>query len=403
MISLNATKEALGLDKIPERWEAFAPTLKKDTSFFERESLLAFFEEYPLFPVHAEMLLSAAEKVLKNQALTDYLLLLTRAMYDWALIQEDIAALTLPRPRGEEERLPYDMLALLACLPHIPPVYALLRARGVSEKILADSFAVIDTMVPPPPAEKAFDAGNLSWVQHYLHGINLRIGCLFFHRIDDMYKSSFGIYRSSKGEFRLLAEKGTYHLNGHLAAEKDTPEESDFEAVLLETESYYEAFLISEAGLVSPTTVRLAKNEWTRVAGPESPAITIHIPSGPGLTPENVRASLREALDFHRRIFPECKAQFFHCHSWLLDTQHRQFLAPGSNILGFQDCFIHGNTTTYDNCVFTFLFRCGKDNLEDLPENSSMQRKIKQHLLAGNHIYEQNGVIPFEWVESGTL
>ena len=399
MISVENIKKALSVT-LPERWEALAETVDEGAlAFFEKEALCRFFEEYPIFPDHAAMLLEAAKAIHKNEALRDYMLLLSRAISDWDTIQEDIAALTLPVPAEKEERLPFDMMPLLACLPHIPPIFAALRQRGVEEKVLFDTFSVIDTMMPPPPAQKAFDKGNLSWVQHYLHGVNLRIGHLFFHRIDDMYNAHFGVYRSLGGQYRLLAEKGTYHLNGHLVSSKESPQEGDFTASLSETEEYYEAYYISEEGLVHPEATRLDKKDWTRVGGHESPSITIHIPSGPGLTPENVKASFRAALDFHRRHFPEFKPLFFHCHSWLLDTQHRQFLPPTSNILAFQSCFIHGNTTSYDNCVFDFLFRCRKENLQDLPESSSLQRTIKRHLLEGNHIYEQNGVIPLEWVK----
>ncbi len=400
MISIERIKEELSVN-LPERWANLAKTVDKDAlAFFEKDALCRFHEAYPLFPVHFEIMLQAAKEIQRNAALTDYMLLLSRAIYDWDLIQEDIAALTLPVAREGEDRLIYDLMPLLACLPHIPPIFASLRERGVDEEILFNSFSVIDTMLPPPPAQKAFDKGNLSWVQHYLHGVNLRIGHLFFHRIDDMYNSAFGVYRSLDGQYRLLAEKGRYHQNGHKAQESAPVEKDDFTASFLETEEYYEAYLISEEGLVHSDLVRLNKKEWKRVGGHESPSITIHIPSGPGLTPENVKASLRASLEFHRRCFPEFKPLFFHCHSWLLDTQHRQFLPPTSNILGFQSFFIHGNTTTYDNCVFDFLFRCRKENLADLPENSSLQRTIKQHLLDGNHIYEQNGVVPIEWVEA---
>jgi len=324
-------------------------------------------------------------------------------MSDFDLIQEDIATLKLPAAREGEGKLGYGLMPLVACVPHIAAVIDALHARGVEKDMIYATLGYVDRAIKAS-LEKgetpSFGKGQLSWCQHYLHGVILRIGRLEFHWIDDMYGGNFGVYRSKEGKYRLLAERGAYHKNGRLVTANAPAEADDFNAVFRETDACFEGNIISEAGLVLPETAKLPNDKWERVAGYESPVVTVHIPAGPGLSRENIDASFRDALAVHKRAFPESGARLFHCHSWLLDTQHRAYLPPDSNILAFQSKFLHGTTNTCDNCVFNFLFSVvpGKTALCDLPEDSSMQRIVKRYMMEGNHIYEQNGIVPTEWL-----
>lgn len=407
MISIEQLKTDLADASFPARWESFAASLGDDAAdFLEEASLRSFCKTYPVFQSGFDTLLAAAKEVRQNEALTAYTVLLSRAIADFDVIQEDIAALVLPQAKEGEGALGYGLMALIACVPHIALAIESLRSRGVADDIIYATFAYFDRVITMP-IEKGespvFAKGQLSWCQHYLHGIILRIGRLEFHWIDDMYGGNFGVYRSAAGQYRLLAERGSYHKNGTLVTANAPAAEGDFDAAFTETDTYYEANLMGETGMVHPDLVKLGKDKWTRVAGYESPVVTVHIPAGPGLSKESIDAAFRDALAIHKRAFSEYKATLFHCHSWLLDTQHRLYLSPDSNILAFQSKFIHGTTNTCDSCVFGFLFGMPgyKGELSVLPENSSMQRIVKRYMMAGNHIYEQNGVVPMEWVEAG--
>ena len=405
MISIEQLKTNFADATFPKRWESFASSLGDDAAdFLEEASLRGFCQTYPVFRDGFDTLLAAAEEIRANAALTAYAVLLSRAIADFDVIQEDIAALTLPTASEGEAALGYGLMPLIACVPHIARAIESLRSRGVADAVIYATFAYFERAITTPIKKgepPVFAKGQLSWCQHYLHGIILRIGRLEFHWIDDMYGGNFGVYRSNEGQYRLLAERGSYHKNGALVTGNYPAEEGDFDASFTETDAYYEANLMGETGMVHPDLVKLGKDKWTRVAGYESPVVTVHIPSGPGLSKENIDAAFHDALAIHKRAFSDYKANFFHCHSWLLDTQHRMYLSPDSNILAFQSKFIHGTTNTCDNCVFTFLFnaRGYKDALADLPEDTSMRRVVKRYMMAGNHIYEQNGIVPMEWIE----
>ena len=404
MMTFDELKQAFSDAVFPARWETLPPCEEKDIAFLSEEALCRFHEAYPVFGTGFAHILAAARVIRENAALLTCTAYLARAIGEWDVIQEDIAAMTLPAFKEGEGAVGYGLMPLVACVPHIAAAVESLLARGVEEKIIYDTLSYFERAVDNAMKKDvpSFPKSQFSWCQHYLHGIILRIGRLEFHWIDDMYGGNFGVYRSSDGQYRLLAERGSYHRDGHLVTAGAPALADDFPAAFTETDTYYEGNLISEAGLVFPELVKLPKGKWQRVAGYESPVVTVHIPSGPGLTHENIDAAFRDALAVHKRAFSDFKACLFHCHSWLLDTQHRAYLAPDANILKFQGKFIHGTTNTCDMCVFSFLFPGGsKGDLSALAEDSSMQRIVKRLLLAGGHIYEQNGVIPFEWVEDG--
>ena len=209
------------------------------------------------------------------------------------------------------------------------------------------------------------------------------------------------MYRSSDGEYALLSEKGTYDSSGRIKSTSSEPADGDFTAEYSETDSYFEGNIIDKNGMVSPEKRRLEKKRWKKIAGDNSSVLAIHIPPGPGLTLENIQLSYKKAVELHKKCFPEFKFDIIYTNTWLLDVQLRELLPESSNILKFQSTFIPGPATRIDCGVFSFLYtQAGaRENLKDLPENTSLERAMKKHLLSGKHSYDQNGVIPVELIK----
>ena len=82
-----------------------------------------------------------------------------------------------------------------------------------------------------------------------------------------------------------------------------------------------------------------------------------------------------------------------YCHSWLLDPALKDLAKKGSNIVSFGSRFLRYPTVSEGRGVFMFLFRKYVDNLEELPENTSLERAVKAHYLEGKYVYEVGGVI----------
>lgn len=113
----------------------------------------------------------------------------------------------------------------------------------------------------------------------------------------------------------------------------------------------------------------------------------IHIPafSGP-LSVESCSAAIDRAREFFPRHFPEEKYRIATCHSWLLDEQLAGYLPAGSNILRFQERFRSAYIPEdADGDAMQFVFGRPDAPLDTLPRDTTLQRAIIDHQLAGRH------------------
>lgn len=124
---------------------------------------------------------------------------------------------------------------------------------------------------------------------------------------------------------------------------------------------------------------------YAHMAG--QPAVNVHIPSGRPLRREDVRASMAEAAAFFAPRFPDGKVLFI-CHSWLLFPGHLEMLPETSGIRAFMEEFTVAGT--YDDPTGHDLWRIfyteNHDDLDALPQNTSLQRTYVRWLKAGKAV-----------------
>jgi hypothetical protein len=124
-------------------------------------------------------------------------------------------------------------------------------------------------------------------------------------------------------------------------------------------------------------------------------ALGIHIPEVGPLTPEACDDSLEQARGFFPRHFPEEEYRFATCGSWLLDPQLAEYLPEMSNIIHFQRRF-HVMPVSWpsDQDNLRYVFGRLIADLDDLPQETTLQRAIVQHLRSGRHWVGRSG-----WLE----
>ena len=115
-------------------------------------------------------------------------------------------------------------------------------------------------------------------------------------------------------------------------------------------------------------------------------AIETHIPQGEPLTKDACLQSFEMATKFFQKIFPEAKPQYFMCDSWLLNPNLAEILKEESNIVQFMRLwtpipFVSDNSSQAVERIFGFGFK--KENVENAPENTGLQRALKKFLLDG--------------------
>jgi len=143
---------------------------------------------------------------------------------------------------------------------------------------------------------------------------------------------------------------------------------------------------------VSGLLFRIGELEYEML--PETGEISLHIPSDAVFTPENVDASLAAAKAFFAEFFPGFVDARYVCHSWLLSPQLKELLPANSNIVSFQNRFAITHVEPDNRDFIGWLFRVSDNTaVEELPENTSLQKKTKQLLLAGGNIGEAGGIL----------
>lgn len=120
----------------------------------------------------------------------------------------------------------------------------------------------------------------------------------------------------------------------------------------------------------------------------------VHIPRGEPFTPEAWEASFEIAKEFFAKFFPQYSYEYFSCFSWFLSPDLDKLVDKNSNILKFQKLFDVAYTEENDIMLyFTFGWGTTLEDLENIEAKTSLQRKIKEYIKAGNKLTHGYGFI----------
>lgn len=144
---------------------------------------------------------------------------------------------------------------------------------------------------------------------------------------------------------------------------------------------------------ISGQLFRIGELEYELVNEKGNRYVSLHIPSDARLGREEIDQSLHAAKALISDKFPEYASADMTCHSWLLSPTLRELLPKGSNILEFQSYFLIENTGLDEREYMTWVFKRPDIPLKDLPENTLLQRNLKNYLLAGGKVIDARGKI----------
>ena len=126
--------------------------------------------------------------------------------------------------------------------------------------------------------------------------------------------------------------------------------------------------------------------------------IHLHIPSDARLEAPLLNDSVLMMRKFMENYYPDRKNNPVSLESWLLSPALKELLSEKSHIRAFQAAF---DITGYDpmpmDCL-EWVFNIPGSQIDDvdlsaLPDRTSLQRSIKQHLLDGGHIGNASGTL----------
>lgn len=138
---------------------------------------------------------------------------------------------------------------------------------------------------------------------------------------------------------------------------------------------------------------RLGELEFETVIENNKKMVSIHIPSDAILTEEHCKNSLEMAADFFENYKPDYMNVPYVCHSWLLSPALRDLLPESSNIIKFQNLFTITETDKSSTDFLMWIFKKEGIPMENLPEDTTLQRNVKKYLMSGGQIGEGSGYI----------
>jgi hypothetical protein len=209
-------------------------------------------------------------------------------------------------------------------------------------------------------------------------------------------------YRAEQGEWGLYPKRLTW-LRNHFAGELYHLVRLQFQfgrlwpgfrafrhrqtgAVAALTE---DGALVDPSGRVAAGMPALDPAEWEQVLAPGDPVLHLHIPSGSPMDFALCGDSLREAMRFFPRHFPQQPWAAFACSSWLLDPTLATFLPETSNIVQLQrEVYLLPSASSGNSTMERVFGRvpATREELAALPRDTTLRRAIVDHLLAGGQI-----------------
>ena len=131
--------------------------------------------------------------------------------------------------------------------------------------------------------------------------------------------------------------------------------------------------------------------------------VNIHIPAKTKLDVYSNLKSFKGAMDFFAKYYPEFNMAGLMCESWLLSPHIEEVMGGSTNISRFGDMFdLYDIGDTKGDAVFRFVygFAAPYPPIEDVPEDTTLQRKLKAYMLSGKRVYAMGGTISKEKLET---
>lgn len=299
----------------------------------------------------------------------------------------------IPTPVSDETPAG-DWMPFLILLPNLPDVEAFYRKLGFNdedvERILVSFYNCINA-TKARVGRPGYNRSYFNWQLIYVRGELFRFQS-FNYELKEL-PEGYILKNRTTGEIQPLMSAGPYHRSGMvLGSAGFEDEEGSFEVSFTETEEAYLGYP-AIGNLVVNEKRSYPKSEWECVLRPGDHVVSVHIPAKTDLSPEAVEKSYKEGLEFIDKFFPDFKPKAYFCKSWLLDPQLEEMLGSQSKISQFLNGFTKWPGISEGKEIFGFVFIGFKGDYKDLPEDTTLMRKLKAHYLEGKHILGTCGIL----------
>ena len=394
-------------NKWPERWnEIFDVAMNefdtKGLPLLNAKYYINLNKKYGILSKYLDLYVKAAEEVKNNEALSRLLMLLVVAMRDRENIYKDLENFTPPASPSGEPSLGYDLLCGLSITSVADYCYEKLKKLNIPEDMIYKIMIIPEGGVTECIKRTNGVPGyhHIGWNQLAIDGNLFRINRLEIE-INSKFRADAVVFKNSKGDIKALAKDIKLHRSGFVLGAKTYEDETDSRyADITETETCWQGYPYNKDGSVDNQIISLDKNEWSILVKKDDPVVDLHIPPDGPLSPGIINETIEDVKAFLAKYLPDYKYKAFFCSSWLCNPELIKMLGEDANISRFTSRFMPFTAKTDGLGVFYFVFLLPKIgalpgvdfSLDDLPENTTLYKALKQYYKSGKVLNEMHGL-----------
>ena len=374
-----------GFDNLPEGLDAYYDNyqVNDEQQLIDRGFLDNIFKKYNVPAKEQEFLTNSIKEIEQDEILFGFTKFLVWDMCSARnRCDTDNYQKLTPGCMKEYNEL-YSFLLLLAC---VEPSMTQLKDRGVPLEYYEN--------IPHQPLErqlkKLMESGDTN-VSDFPWDMNFYTCSIFlmdrFLFIPYRFEDEFTMYRNKdSGKVIALRHAGEeFRRDGQLNGINDVYDlKGKFTSVWKETSDEIRANPINPMGYVKKDTITLIKKDWNIALKKGDLVLALHVPAGPGYTPERLKTSMELAVKFYDQYFPELNIKGFWSESWLYDSRLSLILDyEKSNIVKVQRQFYLYPIQAGDSMLRYEAFGDWKVDPFRVEPKTSLQKAVIEYMKTG--------------------
>lgn len=390
---LRLLADRIGLGIYPQELELFYEAQKCCSEpACDLELIRQLQEKYDLFGEYLDLVLQSAQQINADPDMNAWVAAAAKFHKESTMAM----ACKLPVP-AISENVAKNFMMLHIMMPMIPESFARMESRGFTWDELEDArlaYKSAINVVRRQTDQPGINGTYYWWLNLYCRALIFKVSGFWFE-VQTFPNSALWLRNRKSGQILPLM-KANFYRDGTmwLGAKNFEDTEGYFATMYSEDEkNYYGHSFVNN--VADKEKKAYPKSEWECVARPGEYCLGLHIPSKADISTESTMDACKTAIKLVHDRFPEygVKGAVF-CSSWLLNPRLREILGGQSRITQFMECFVkYPDKDTTATSVFNFVFGRKPENLEDLAEDTSLQRKLKKIYMDGDCIHSYSGAI----------
>lgn len=304
-------------------------------------------------------------------------------------------ARTVPVPVADGTAVT-DLLPLHILLAQVPASIDEYLRRGFSEEELRKllggyrgGIRIVESQVGRPQVNTLY----FGWLYHYVK-VELFDTSGFQFELRKLPPNAIWLKNKATGEVRCVMCKGHFDITGYQvwgSKNYENPPEK-FRVSFEETDEKFIGHAVYN-NHVSRNPEEFSKEEWECIARPGDNCMSLHIPRKTDISMEALDRACVNAKKIMMERFPDLQGREIYCSSWLLDPRYREILGPDARMTKFMERFVKHPVWNQGTSPFGYVFPKYVEDLTTLPENTTLQRKLKKMYIEGDCIYGYAGLL----------